>query len=282
MKYYRYALALLLGSTIPGWADDPPPKAAKAEFDSVCLICRTMTQHIMVRAKINGKGPFNFIIDSGAPLVFVNTAVGKKLGLEVDPDTNAATLDRLEIEGGVVLKKLKVRVETPFQLEGMNGMGLAGAELQAACRRLRRWPSSRSRWTSPRIRWAGPPRLQAPLPAGKSAPRASSVRGGLEAEAPSDEVHGLSSYGTQDHAGHGPPTRVHRHRELPKRAMTSRRSRSRPYSPRVPRIEAGLKAGDQIVEINGVKVVQSLADVLRITAESNLAGQSLQNTDLTR
>jgi hypothetical protein len=87
----------------------------------------TVPKHIMVRAKINGKGPFNFILDTGAPALFIATSVGEKIGLK--PDRNGwDTLD-FEIEGGVVLKKAKARIETPFQLEGMNGMGLAGAEL---------------------------------------------------------------------------------------------------------------------------------------------------------
>src|SRR5262249_26066077 len=37
--------------------------------------------------------------------------------------------DRFEIEGGVLLPKAKARVEKPFQLEGMNGLGLGGVEL---------------------------------------------------------------------------------------------------------------------------------------------------------
>jgi serine protease DegQ len=88
----------------------------------------TVPKHVMVRAKINGKGPFNFILDTGAPALFVATKVCKKLGIK--PDRKGwGTFDRFEIEGGVVLKKFPGRVETPFQLEGMNGMGLAGAEL---------------------------------------------------------------------------------------------------------------------------------------------------------
>jgi membrane-associated protease RseP (regulator of RpoE activity) len=88
----------------------------------------TIPKHIMVRAKINGKGPFNFILDTGAPALFVSTAVAKKLG--VDPDKNGwGTFDKFEIEGGVVIPKAKGRIEDPFQLEGMNGLGLAGAEL---------------------------------------------------------------------------------------------------------------------------------------------------------
>jgi hypothetical protein len=88
----------------------------------------TVPKHLLVRAKINGKGPFNFILDTGAPALFVSTPVCKKLGIEADRN-GWGTFDRFEIEGGVVLTKLRGRVETPFQLEGMNGMGLAGAEV---------------------------------------------------------------------------------------------------------------------------------------------------------
>src|SRR5881409_2783047 len=83
----------------------------------------TSTKHVLVRVKINGKGPFNFIVDTGAPILFVATAVGKKLGLEADPK-GITVLDKLEFEGGLTLNKVRCRVETPFQLEGMNGMGL--------------------------------------------------------------------------------------------------------------------------------------------------------------
>ena len=54
------------------------------------------------------------------------TSVAKQLGIE--PDRSGwATFKTFEIEGGVVLHDAKGRVETPFQLEGMNGFGLAGA-----------------------------------------------------------------------------------------------------------------------------------------------------------
>ncbi len=88
----------------------------------------TNFNHVMVRAKINGQGPFNFIVDTGAPALFVADAVADKIGVKKDAK-GWGTFDTFEIEGGVVLKGFKGRVETPFQLEGMNGMGLAGAEL---------------------------------------------------------------------------------------------------------------------------------------------------------
>lgn len=106
-----------------GWADDPP-KAKSFEVP----YSTTVPKHIVVRCKINKKGPFNFILDTGAPAMFIATKIGKKAGLR-NGDDGWAVMDRLEIEGGPVLLKMKARVETPFQLEGMNGLGLAGLEI---------------------------------------------------------------------------------------------------------------------------------------------------------
>src|SRR5581483_1684665 len=88
----------------------------------------TNTKHVLVRAKINDKGPFNFIIDTGAPTLFVGTKVCKKLGIEPAAD-GWGVFDKFEIEGGAIVSKARGRVADPFQLEGMNGLGLAGSEL---------------------------------------------------------------------------------------------------------------------------------------------------------
>ncbi|HEY7328297.1 MAG TPA: PDZ domain-containing protein [Gemmataceae bacterium] len=88
----------------------------------------TKAKHLLVRAKINGKGPYNFIVDTGAPALFVAVPVARKLGIKPD-NRDWGVLDRFEIEGGVILTKIKGRIETPPQIEGMNGLGLAGVEL---------------------------------------------------------------------------------------------------------------------------------------------------------
>ena len=143
---WSWAALAALGLCAPGRAAAPPVPPYKGSMVSIgsktytiALVDDkpkshevpyrlTIPKHVLVRAKINGKGPFNFILDTGAPALFIATAVGKKAGLK--PDRNGwATVDRFVIEGGVVLKKMRARVETPFQLEGMNGMGLAGAEV---------------------------------------------------------------------------------------------------------------------------------------------------------
>ncbi len=88
----------------------------------------TKAKHVLVRAKINGKGPYNFILDTGAPALFVTVPVARKLGIKPD-NKDWGTLDRFEIEGGIILTQIKGRIETPPQIEGMNALGLAGVEL---------------------------------------------------------------------------------------------------------------------------------------------------------
>jgi membrane-associated protease RseP (regulator of RpoE activity) len=87
----------------------------------------TDTQHILVRAKIEGKGPYNFILDTGAPALFITPKIGEEIGLKVEKGW--ARLDRFEIEGGAILEKVDARIEEPFQLSGMNAAGLPGARL---------------------------------------------------------------------------------------------------------------------------------------------------------
>ncbi len=111
---------------VPPLGAEEQPKGAAKTFQVPYRL--TVPKHILVRAKINGKGPFNFLLDTGAPALFVATKVCKKIG--VVPDKNGwGSFDRFEIEGGVVVDKPRGRIEDPFQLEGMNGLGLAGAEL---------------------------------------------------------------------------------------------------------------------------------------------------------
>jgi hypothetical protein len=106
-------------------AEEPaksPPKSFQVPYRL------TKAKHLLVRAKINGKGPYNFIVDTGAPALFVAVPVARKLDIKTD-NRDWGVLDRFEIEGGVVLTKIKGRIETPPQIEGMNGLGLAGVEL---------------------------------------------------------------------------------------------------------------------------------------------------------
>ena len=89
----------------------------------------TNTNHYLVRVRVNGKGPFNFLVDTGAPALYVGTEAAKAIGLEAAKDSFWTPIDRLELEGGASLSNLKARVEDPFQLTGMNALGLPGARI---------------------------------------------------------------------------------------------------------------------------------------------------------
>ena len=89
----------------------------------------TDTNHFLVRVRINGKGPFNFLVDTGAPALYVSTDTAKSIGLKPAEDDFWTPIDRLDFEGGAGLKNLKARVEDPFQLVGMNALGLPGASI---------------------------------------------------------------------------------------------------------------------------------------------------------
>lgn len=125
---YRFAVVPLacavcvLFIMIPSRAAEPKPESYRIPYQL------TETKHILVRVKINNKGPFNFILDTGAPALYVGTHVAKKLDLKAD-DKGWGTFDRFEIESGLVLEKVKGRIEDPFQLIGMNKMNLMGVQL---------------------------------------------------------------------------------------------------------------------------------------------------------
>ena len=226
----------------------------------------TETQHVMVRVKINGKGPFNFIVDTGAPILIVATAVGKKLDLDADPK-GVTILDKLEFEGGVTLTKVKCRVETPFQLEGMNGMGLAGVELHGI---LGYTVLAKFRmefdFTKDRMIWT-PLDFKPPPPQGIGG---KGGQGGLEI------LGGLMKFlGPLMGLGPAAPpeTRGFLGIELADKEGVVTIQKVLGKSPAA---AGGLKAGDRIQEING-KEVKASADVQRLAARV-LAGEPLRFT----
>jgi hypothetical protein len=88
----------------------------------------TDTKHVLVRVKINDKGPFNLILDTGAPALFLPKPIAKKAGLDVD-DKGWGAIKKFEFEGGLAVDQVRAHVTDIFQVEGMNGLGVAGVEL---------------------------------------------------------------------------------------------------------------------------------------------------------
>lgn len=113
------SLALLLAAL--------PFAAAQDKTATTVPFRLSKTQHIVIRCKIDGKGPFNFVVDTGCPVLVISTEAAKKAGLT--SEKGAGVIKKLEFEGGLAQDDVKVRIETPFQIEGMNAMGLPGVEL---------------------------------------------------------------------------------------------------------------------------------------------------------
>lgn len=120
-------LGLLLTLTALAPAGPAPDSAVGTSYQIPYR--RTETNHFLVRVRINGKGPFNFLVDSGAPALYIATETARKIGLEPSKDDFWTPVDRFDFEGGAKLSHLKARVEDPFQLVGMNALGLPGASI---------------------------------------------------------------------------------------------------------------------------------------------------------
>ena len=125
-----WLVGLGLLATTPGLADDAPKPPDPSVGKSYRVPYRmTETNHFLVRVRIDGKGPFNFLVDTGAPHLFVGLEAAKKVGIKVDPEEYFTPIGRLDFEGGANLTGMKARVEDVFQMVGMNALGLPGASI---------------------------------------------------------------------------------------------------------------------------------------------------------
>ena len=81
MKSIRFVfVALVCFVPCTSRADDPPQlqkdaKVLRVPFDTI------MSQHMVVQVKINGKGPYRLIFDTGAPFTLLNNKVAKEAGV---------------------------------------------------------------------------------------------------------------------------------------------------------------------------------------------------------
>lgn len=111
--------------------DDEPAEAKDPTVGQTYQVpyILSATNHFIVRVKLNGKGPFNLVVDTGAPALYLSTEAAGEAGLEPDPAEFFCDVDTLEVEGGAKLEQMQARVEDIFQLVGMNALGLPGVEI---------------------------------------------------------------------------------------------------------------------------------------------------------
>jgi hypothetical protein len=120
------ALALTALAPVPDAGPDPKLDVGRSFQVPYRL---TNTNHFLVRVRLNGKGPFNFLVDAGAPALYVATETARKVGLKPSEESFWTVVERVDFEGGASLRNVNSRVEDPFQLVGMNALGLPGASI---------------------------------------------------------------------------------------------------------------------------------------------------------
>src|SRR5260370_9755841 len=75
MKGCLLAVCLLLAASAPLRADTLTPESVTVPFELL------LTKHMVIRVKINGKGPYRVIFDTGAPVSLINTKTATATGL---------------------------------------------------------------------------------------------------------------------------------------------------------------------------------------------------------
>src|SRR5438105_5290986 len=75
MKRSLLALSLVLAITFTARAETPVAKLVVVPFELL------KTKHMVVKVKVNGKGPYRVIFDTGAPVTLLNNKVAKESGV---------------------------------------------------------------------------------------------------------------------------------------------------------------------------------------------------------
>jgi hypothetical protein len=251
------ALALLgLNTGAICRAQQPPALKGEAKPYRVPYIVAD-SSHPIVRVKINGEGPFNLLLDSGAPAVFLNTNVVDAVKPKRAPAQGWAILDTLEIEGGPTMEKMDARIENTRvvtvllngrRMCGIRVDGILGYPVMARFKielDVRKpymiWtpldfhpPVARNSNPKPQVVTVEPPSL----PAIYAVPRANSLLGDLRNHPP-------------------PPLPGYIGVELDGVAIAAIAKGS-------PAEKAGLKVGDIVAEI-GMQPIRSADDIRRVS-----------------
>lgn len=112
-------IAMLAVSAAPVAADDGPEFNTADEKKAIVVPFELLkSRHMAVEVKINGKGPYRLIFDTGAPTNLINNKLAKESGVMKKGDkpslplfgmSGAQTMESLEI-GGVQMAKVPVIV----------------------------------------------------------------------------------------------------------------------------------------------------------------------------
>jgi hypothetical protein len=105
-------VAILLAAflALPAFADEPKPKLDKKPADKTPLIVPfelLTSRHMAVQVKINGKGPYRLVFDTGAPMNLINTKIAKDSGV-LDPKAKKPAFGLFGAMGAHEAKSLEI------------------------------------------------------------------------------------------------------------------------------------------------------------------------------
>ena len=101
MKRFLFAAPVLLLAVSLLHADTPDVKPITVPFELL------KTKHMVVMIKINGKGPYRVIFDTGAPVTLINNKVAKESGL-LDKNARKPLFSLFGAMGQVSMKSLEL------------------------------------------------------------------------------------------------------------------------------------------------------------------------------
>jgi hypothetical protein len=105
---------------LPVGAADAPANFSPRQFRVDYWLAPT--KHIIVQAKVNGRGPFNFVLDTGAPHTFISADAARAANVTVVKPPQEGRIASLEILGGPAFFNFTAGIDDPnqFQLRTIN------------------------------------------------------------------------------------------------------------------------------------------------------------------
>ena len=112
----RTVLALGLFAVLPALAltQDPAPEKKAEKAEPVVVPFELLdSRHMAVQVKLNGKGPYKLIFDTGAPMNLINNRIAKESGV-LDPNKKQPAIG---LFGTMGQKKVALLEVGPAKLE---------------------------------------------------------------------------------------------------------------------------------------------------------------------
>jgi predicted aspartyl protease len=116
-------------------APEPAPASGEAEPNTELPTTDTNSSHILAPVMVNGRGPFQFLVDTGANRSAIGSAIATQLGLKAGPPVKLHTVAGERSRPTVILDELKVgervqrRIRVPtFPISGITADGILGVD----------------------------------------------------------------------------------------------------------------------------------------------------------